>query len=449
MIMGTEDKKNIFEETESICPVCRKVVGANIVEDNGSLWMEKSCESHGFFRVKVAKYAWYYKELNRFYNLICPGHLTQSKKNTKFYFFYPTMNCNLHCPVCFSNSGGKAVNSDIPLGEVRDMVSAIKEPRRIISLLGGEPTVNDNLPEIIRIIIKAGHIPGLFTNGIKLADIGYLRKLKECGLKNVSLSLDALEDDSVYEKLRGVKLISVKKMVLDNIKTLNMNVRIFFTLVRGINEGEIARVFEFVQKNSFVHHLEILGYVCLGRKGFSAQEEFTMDEIVEIICKETNNFITLDEFFLFQKIFYAAQVLFLNNPVCYRQQFSLIPRNNNKKIREIFDCSEFSRYLDRFEVLYKESPLKAKAYFLEKIFVKVIKCPGLLSTLIKQAISPNLHNSNYFKFQDNNYFRLQAGVEYTPYSYDIRYTAKRCLQAWLPSYKEKELTNFCTVIGRH
>lgn len=432
-------KKDTFEKTESICPVCRKAIEADIVEEAGSLWMEKSCSSHGFFRAKIAKHAWYYKGLYKLYNLICPQGHPRSKKNIKMYFFYPTLNCNLNCKICFTNSGPDNIDKELSLDEIRGMVTAIKEPRRIIDILGGEPTIRNDLCEIIRIILKAGHTPVLFTNGLNLADPDYLRKLKMSGLKHIAFWVETLRDDSIYEKIRGARLLAVKRKALNNFKTLNMTTELYLALVRGINEGEISDVLNFAQKNNFITRFTVGSYLNLGRKGFSREEELTIDEIIEIICRETKGFVTLEEFFLFQKIYYIVEVLFLNNPVCYVSHNLFIPRGNNKKMREMFDLQKTLYYFDKFQEIYRESPFKAKAYIFEKIFVRLVQNPRFLSAIVKKVIYP--YSS------DNNYLRLELERVNTPYTYDIRQCSTRCIHGWLPSYSSEKIVNLCTVIG--
>lgn len=432
-------KKEIFEKTESICPVCKKVIEADIIEEESSIWMEKSCSIHGFFKAKLAKYAWYYKGLCKLYKLIHHQRCPYSRKNIKLYLLYPTWNCNLNCPICFSNSGVDNIHKDPSLEEIRDMVNAIKEPSRHICMLGGEPTIRDDLCEIVRIILKAGHIPLLYTNGIKLANIDYLKKLKMCGLRNINIWLETLKDDNVYQKIRGAKLVAIKRKALDNLKTLNMTTGLCFVLVRGINEGEISDVFNFAQKNNFITRLAVQSYANLGQKCFSREKEFTLDEIIEIICRETKSFITLEEFFLFQKLLYITEFLFLNNYVCDVRQEILIPRNNNKKIRDIFNLQKLIHCLDTFEEIYRESPFKAKTYFFKKIFIRLIQNPKFLSAIVKHIIYPNL--------PDNNYMNLSVIKLHTAYTYDIKRGLTRCSHAWLPSYTSREFVNLCMTIG--
>ncbi|MDD4939470.1 MAG: radical SAM protein [Candidatus Omnitrophica bacterium] len=428
-------EKTIIDRTKSICPVCKNNIEADVVEENGSVWLKKSCVLHGSFKAKIAKYGWYYKELDRFYKLIHAGRPICNPKNTRIYLFYPTFNCGLKCKICFSDS--RKVNNDMPLEEIEKMVRALREPRRNIFMLGGEPTSREDISEIIKIIIRAGHRPFLVTNGIKLGDIDYLRKLKKSGLNLVIMWVDSLSDENVYELIRGEKLLSKKLKALDSLRLLGISTGIVKVVVRGISEGGIGEIVDFAREHSFISSIVIRSYSDLGRKSFSSQGEFTIDELVEMISKETKGLITLEEFFLFQKISYVMRVFLLNRPACYIKQYIFIPKKGRgKKMREMLDLRKAADYLKEFEEIYADSPLRAKIYFMEKTLSCLTRNPGFPYSMAKQVIYPNLRD----------YFRLVATSFYTPYTYDMNKTQTQCYYGWLPNYNSGKPGSFCSLL---
>jgi len=40
---------NLIRTTKSICPICYRLIDANVYENNGAVYMEKSCAEHGAF----------------------------------------------------------------------------------------------------------------------------------------------------------------------------------------------------------------------------------------------------------------------------------------------------------------------------------------------------------------------------------------------------------------
>jgi organic radical activating enzyme len=68
---------------------------------------------------------------------------------------------------------------------------------------GGEPTLRQDLPQIISYTEKIGMVCGLLTNGIRLADADYARTLLMNGLDHLMLVLDT-ENDEAWTALRNV-----------------------------------------------------------------------------------------------------------------------------------------------------------------------------------------------------------------------------------------------------
>lgn len=427
--------KAIVETTKSICPVCKKIIDAGIIEESGSIFMEKQCDEHGFFKSPVSKYAWYYKGLNSLYDRLSPSGHPLSERTIRTIQFYPTSKCNLSCPICYTHSDEKA--KDRTLEEIRKMALSIKG-RKTISVLGGEPTLRKDIFQIIEAFSKAGHFVEFFTNGITLKDMNYLRSLKKSGINMIQIGLETLSDDTVNERLRGKGVLEDKKTALDNLKKMNIKTGIIDVVLRGVTERYISEVADFAIRNRFIHELSVRGYSHIGKLGFSLNEEFTIDELVEIFEKETKGLVTLEEFYIFQKITYILRYLLYDTPQCYVNQHIFIPRNG-KKMRDIFPPDEFSGYIELFEDMFKAQPLRAKVFFLKKLFLNMAKrSPSLMLQRILQNKIPYF-DSRYYLF-------LEFAMFYTPYNLDLEKTKKRCADAWLPSYCEGKLEDYCGML---
>ena len=68
---------------------------------------------------------------------------------------------------------------------------------------GGEPTLRDDLPQLIAYGEKIGVVTGLLTNGIRLADPEYLHSLLMSGLDHLMIVLDT-ENDKAWDAVRHV-----------------------------------------------------------------------------------------------------------------------------------------------------------------------------------------------------------------------------------------------------
>ena len=59
-----------------------------------------------------------------------------------------------------------------------------------ITFTGGEPTLRDDLPDLIAHAEKIGQVTGLLTDGLKLADKVFLENLLQTGLDHLLFILD-------------------------------------------------------------------------------------------------------------------------------------------------------------------------------------------------------------------------------------------------------------------
>ncbi len=91
-----------------------------------------------------------------------------------------------------------------------------KLPRRCdIRFIGAEPTLADNLFDMIKIARKYKHRPQILTNGLKLGQEDYVIKLKKSGLNFLGLSMNGGLDDEVYKRFDNGKYATLKKRALE------------------------------------------------------------------------------------------------------------------------------------------------------------------------------------------------------------------------------------------
>jgi len=429
---------NIIEKTDSICPVCKKAVKACIIDENGSAYMVKECEKHGSFKSVISKYSWYYKGLTSFYNTLFAESRLSRKAAFRNLALHLTSKCNLSCSICYADSLSKKYTEVLP-DDIRKALHTIKG-RKTISISGGEPTMREDIFQIIKLFHDAGHYVGLLTNGIKLKDLNYLQKLKNSGVDIVHINISSLSDDNVYEKMgMGKGLLKDKLKVLDNLKKLRLNTGIIDVVIPELTQGDINEVTEFSLNNRFVRELSIRGYSHMGKSGLSREDELTMDELVEIFAKQTKNLITLDEFYMFQKIIYILRYIFGRKPQCYVTQHIFIPRSG-KKIRDIFPLDRMNRHISMFEDMVKDNPLKAKRYFLSKFIPRMALAGQGLSAQSILGVKMPFFLSRY-------YVPLKFSMFYTPYTLDLNKISSRCYSAWWHSFAKGGSDGYCKILA--
>lgn len=256
----------LLGKTESLCPVCLRRIPARRVADNGNVYLEKTCPQHGDYRVVIWREdAKHYLDWTKVsergagplrsfaavdegcpYDCgLCPEHLTR----TCTMVMEVTLRCNLHCPVCFASSG-KSAENEPDIDAIRGMYDVVMEGvgACTIQISGGEPTIRDDLPQIVTLGRHAGfnHIL-INTNGVKIArEQGYLKHLKESGISAIYLQFDGVTD-TVYRSIRGQNLLDIKKRVLDNCAREQVGVILVPTIVRGVNDHQLGGIVQFAK----------------------------------------------------------------------------------------------------------------------------------------------------------------------------------------------------------
>lgn len=161
-----------------------------------------------------------------------------------------TDRCNQHCPYCFARADETAA-ADPPLETIKHWYRRLRELGEErpfnIQLSGGEPTVRNDLPEIIR----AGREMGfeyiqLNTNGRRIAlEDGYAEMLAEAGLTTVFLQFDGTTD-AIHIALRGEALMAIKEKAIDHCNRAGLPVTLVPTVVAGINLDNVGDMIEFM-----------------------------------------------------------------------------------------------------------------------------------------------------------------------------------------------------------
>ena len=118
-----------------------------------------------------------------------------------------------------------------------------------IQLSGGEPTLREDLPQIVALARKIGfdHVQ-INTNGIRLAqDRDYVQSLKDAGASDFFLQFDGVTND-VYSRMREADVLELKLKAIEHCAELKIGVILVPTLVKGINDRQIGAILRFAKK---------------------------------------------------------------------------------------------------------------------------------------------------------------------------------------------------------
>lgn len=151
-----------------------------------------------------------------------------------------THRCNMECANCY------IPNRDVPDLDKEKLFEFLSRlpSRTYIRLIGAEPTMRNDLPEIISKVKATGHRPSVTTNGLKLAQPSYVKKLKDAGLRLLLHSMNGADDDEAYKELDNGKWATVKVRALDNIFAERLPINTGTIIARGVNEYVMNRQVE-------------------------------------------------------------------------------------------------------------------------------------------------------------------------------------------------------------
>jgi len=284
-----------IRKTRSLCPVCLKNLPADLIrKENGSVHMEKVCPEHGAFRVPVWKGyvdfdSWirYSPPLGEDAGLHCPercGICAEHEMGSCCVLLEVTGRCNLRCRFCFADGGSGRGDPDIRelKDAIRDIVRQCGNP--LLQLSGGEPTLRDDLPELIRYAREAGcSYVQVNTNGIRLAeDPLYAGELARAGLDIVFLQFDGTRED-IYETLRGKALLETKKKAIAVCSELGIGVTLVPTVVKGVNDKDLGQLIAFARSQvPAVRGIHFQPVSYFGRYPTQPREEdrYTLDQLM-------------------------------------------------------------------------------------------------------------------------------------------------------------------------
>jgi len=224
----------LLKDTKSFCPVCHDVIPARIYQRDDSVWMLKECEKHGESESLLER------DVN-FYNKTMNPRLVINKIDPTI-MVPVTHRCNLKCKFCYVPNRER---EDLSIAQLKNVIFGL--PPCQFGITGGEPTLREDLFEIIALLKSRSNTIsiGLITNGIKLVDKEYVKKLRDAGVNLVTFSFNGF-DDGVYEEINNKKLLKIKLKALNNLKSVGIPTQVSSTLIRGLNEKDIKKIMDYV-----------------------------------------------------------------------------------------------------------------------------------------------------------------------------------------------------------
>jgi len=201
---------------------------------------------------------------------------------------------------CFFSAERAGYVYEPSVEEVREVVGVLRSMRPVagnaVQLIGGEPCLRDDLPEIVRVIKEEGvDFVQLNTNGIRLAkDFEFFKRVKEAGVSTLYLCFDGV----------GPKTSSKNHWelpaVLDNARKLGVGIVLVPTIIKTMNDYELGEIIRFGFRDvDIVRSVNFQPVSLVGRMPEEEGERFrvTMPDCIKLIEEQTGGEISEEAWF--------------------------------------------------------------------------------------------------------------------------------------------------------
>jgi len=400
----------LLKKTKSLCPECMKVIEAEVVEEDGKALIKKECPKHGKFEDVYFSDVKIYKRFEKFAEIgdgienprtknqqgcpfdcgICPNH----KSHTVLSIIDVTNRCNLRCPICFANAAAAGYVYEPTFEQIKEMLRNLRANKPAsppaIQFSGGEPTLRDDLPDIVRAAKEAGfwHIE-VNTNGIRLAqDIDFIKRLREAGVSTIYLQFDGMTPEATI-KARGADILSLKFKAIENCRKAGLtSIVLVVTLVKGVNEDQLGDIIRFAAKNKdIVRCVNVQPVSFAGRISQKERKRWriTIPDFMKAVERQTDGQIKTSDFYpvpftlpisRFTSVYAGGEfVKFTCHEHCGAATYVFVEDGNIIPVTRFVDVEKLFGLLDKYAAELKKGGFAVKARVLAKMIENV---PGTI-----------------------------------------------------------------------
>ncbi|MDD1684413.1 MAG: radical SAM protein [Methanoregula sp.] len=467
----------LIKRTRSLCPACNSVIDAEIAEEEGKIWLKRNCPVHGDFRNLYWADAAMYHRFDR-YNAVgrgianpqntavppesCPtacGLCNNHHSQTLLANIDLTNRCNLDCDFCFANARACGFIYEPSFDEIVSMLKLLRSqkpvPAPAVQFSGGEPTMRDDLFEIIRTAKHLGFPQvQIATNGIKLAnDPEYAQKLKDTGLNTVYLHFDGISKETNPYLKTHMKAV-------ENLKRVRLGVVLVPTIIKGRNDHELGDIIRFAANNVSV--IRGVNFQPVAFTGAASDEDLkksriTIPEVLDRIEAQMPGVLKKDDFYpvpcvlpfsdLVEAYTGKPQVRFTAHQHCgaatyvFVQEEGIVPVNRMVNVDAFFET--ITQMADTLKKGGTINKYKALLEGIKNMHDSVSQGEQAATTEFWKIIGKTLIGQNFEALREFHWNALFVGTMHfmDRYNYDLDRVSRCCIHYATP---DGRLIPFCT-----
>ena len=165
-----------------------------------------------------------------------------------------TFRCQNKCVHCYT--GGPRETPELDTEEWKKVIDKLKSIGVfILTFTGGEPTLRKDLPELLHYAQMKGIVTGLITNGRRLKDQEYVKRLEEAGLDFVQVTIESHRPE-IHDSITCAK--GSWQETVEGIENVIPTV-IYPTTNTTLNRDNAAG---FLETMEFLHNLGVRVFGC-------------------------------------------------------------------------------------------------------------------------------------------------------------------------------------------
>jgi uncharacterized radical SAM superfamily Fe-S cluster-containing enzyme len=384
----------------------------------------------------------------------CPddcGLCFKHKSHTNLGNIVLTNRCDLSCWYCFFFAKEGEAIYEPSLEQIRSMLRRLKNQRPVpcnaVQLTGGEPTLRDDLIDIVKIAREEGfdHVQ-LNTNGINIArNPKLIKDLKKAGVNVLYLSFDGLTPET-----NPKNYWEIPDIIENCRKVKGLGIVLVPTIIGGVNDYEIGDMIRFGAANlDIIRSVNLQPVSLVGRMPHKQREKqrITTADVCRKIEEQTNGRIRMDDFYAIPS---AARITNFVETLkgepkyrlsahfaCGAATYVFVDNGDLIPVTRFIDVDGFLNYLEELTEKMKTQKFgktvsAIKLLWNIKKFIDQEKKPKDLN--LTKLIVGALKGGDYSALSEFHYKTLFIGMMHfmDPWNYDVDRVERCCIHYTTP-----------------